>query len=408
MNSVLTLLKLLVRPTIAGGNNLLNRYERTFAETIIGDSTLPALAFWKGRVALWNILRAADLKEVDEVILPAYTCEMVPIAVKFAGAKCMYADVDNCHFNASLKCVKDALTEQTRVVICQHTYGITQPVCKFKSLMHGRQITLIEDCCQLISAESTDSDIGVTGAASFFSTQWNKPFSTGLGGMAVFRDQNLYILAKGIRQTFSHSHNSQRTRSLALQILLHNFVVRPRTRAIIGAAYRWAQRSGWIQGSNTAQDYEDTMPQDYLASATNVQALIGLEQLRLWPENVRHRRTLTAFYLESLHTLGVDIAPLKTGSNEPNLWAIPLLVENKREILSIAGRRGLPIATWFDRTPVHVNAMTANRYDYRPGQCPLSEQMFSQEIHLLTAPWVTLEQADKTIQLLRQHARLEY
>ncbi|GAI17778.1 unnamed protein product [marine sediment metagenome] len=150
------------------------------------------------------------------------------------------------------------------------------------------------------------------------------------------------------------------------------------------------------------------MPQDYLASATNVQALIGLEQLRQWPENVRHRRTLTGFYLESLHTLGVDIAPLKIGSNEPNLWAIPLLVDNKREILSIAGRRGLPIATWFDRTPVHVNAATASRYDYRPGQCPQSEQMFSREIHLSTAPWVTLDLAERTIQLLKQHARLAY
>ena len=397
------IIKPLFWPTCTGVVGLINAYERSFASTIVGDD-IPALAFWRGRVALWTILRAVGITEGDEVILPAYTCEMVPIALKFAGARCIYADVSQDCFSASCQETTNSLTFRTRVVICQHTYGIPQPVRQFESLLQGKEITLVEDCCQLIPNGSTPHSVGMTGAASFFSTQWNKPFSTGLGGMAVFRDRHLHAVAEDIRAAFSTNHDRHRARSLAIQILLYKCFVRPKTRATIGRIYRWARRSGRISGTNTADEYGDTMPSNYLGCATHVQALFGLRELRRWPDNVRHRRLLTSFYLEHLPSLGVDTTPLKAGSEKPVLWAVPLLVENKDELLRLAERRGLPIETWFDRTPVHVHPATASRYDYIPGQCPRSEQMFSREIHLPTSLWVTLRLAKKTVTFLRRFA----
>ena len=46
--------------------------------------------FWKARVALYGLLKSAGVKAGDEVIMPAYTCVVVPNAVIYLGAKPIY------------------------------------------------------------------------------------------------------------------------------------------------------------------------------------------------------------------------------------------------------------------------------------------------------------------------------
>jgi dTDP-4-amino-4,6-dideoxygalactose transaminase len=139
MSNIYTLLKLLCQPDLAGGTDLLEPYQKAFAETIIGNGSLPALTFWRGRVALWTILRAEGIaSQDDEVILPAYICEMVPTTVKFAGGRCVFVDVEHGCFNPSVQQIADAITKWTRAIIFQHTYGIVQPVRKLASLIADR------------------------------------------------------------------------------------------------------------------------------------------------------------------------------------------------------------------------------------------------------------------------------
>jgi dTDP-4-amino-4,6-dideoxygalactose transaminase len=351
-------------------------------------------------------LRAAGLCEGDEVVLPAYTCEAVPAAVKFAGGRCVYVDVEPRRFNPSVQQVAEAITKRTRAVICQHTYGIAQPVAKLAALIAGKPITLIEDCCQLISRDCRHEGIATTGDAAFFSTQWNKPFSTGLGGMAVYSNRELYADARNILGSFSREQDRKRSRSLSMQLLLYKLTVHRRTKALVARIYRWAQRSRMIQGTTTAEEYGDDMPSDYLAGAINVQAVLGMQELDRWHENVEHRRMLTEFYLRSLPELGIDVTAMKAGSDRPVLWAIPLFVENVGEILIRAGKAGLPIASWFGPAPVHIVLPTAKYYDYCLGQCPRSEWMVVREIHLETSPKTALKQAEKAIELIKKYGRM--
>jgi dTDP-4-amino-4,6-dideoxygalactose transaminase len=397
MSDVALLLSLLARPGWAASDDLIEEYETRFAATVAGDPTLPALAFWRARVALWAILRSV-LEEPGDVLVPAFTCDMVPAAIQFAGGRCVYVDVEAGTYLSSPRQVARARTPRTRAVLCQHTYGLRADVRGFISAAGDAMV--VEDRCQLVGGEPGDAQ----GAAAFYSSQWNKPYSTGLGGMAVFRDRALFERVKLIRAGFSHAADRSRSRSLALQQLLHHLTVRPSTRGAITRAYRWAQRSGWVRGTTTAEEYQCSMPGDYAARATNVQAATGLARLGQWQANLEHRRRLTDFYLDRLPRLGVGIAALGAGDHAA-LWTVPVLVENKSDVLARAGRAGLPISTWFDRIPAHVAAATAARYDYAPGQCPESERRFTREVHLLTAPSVDLTQAERALELLAKHAR---
>lgn len=405
MNAIATPLKFLLQPSCECRTELVHAYERKFAQTVVGND-LPALAFGRGRVALWTILRAIGVVPESEVILPAYTCETVPMAVKFAGAKCVYVDVECGQFNASSRGIADALTGQTRVIICQHTYGITQPIPNLISLAQKNQAILVEDRCQLIQNNLDRKEMLPLGHAAFFSTHFSKPFSTGQGGMAVFTDRQLYSAASDIRTRFPQKEDRRQTRSLALQMLLHVITVHPSTRAPIGKIYRWAQRSGLIRGTISVEEYGDAMPSDYLSRASAFHAILGMAQLRDWDRNRKHRHQLTRFYIEELSKLGIDVSGLMAGGANPILLYVPMLVENKQEMLRRAARRSLPIACWFDRTPAHICPDTAYRYDYHPGQCPRAEKLISQEIHLLTAPWVAFRQAKRAIRLIEKYAHL--
>jgi len=404
MGRLATVLGLLGRPGWAGRTDRVESYERAFAATVLGEAERPALAFWRGRVALWAILRAAGVSDGEEVILPAYTCEMVPAAVKFAGGKCVYVDVAPGAFNPSAAQLADAITDRTRAIVCQHTYGIPFAVWDLAAARRG--ILIIEDCCHLIGGEGAPKGLAITGQAAFFSTQWSKPYSTGLGGMAVFSDRALAEAVRNVREGFPRDRDRGRSRSLALQVLLHDLTVRPMTRAVIARAYRWAQRRGIVRGTTTAEEYGRTMPADYLACATNVQAALGLQALGEWPAGVEHRRRLTEFYLEGLAALGADVSPMRCDGRPLALWGVPILVENAHEIVDRAGREGLPVNTWFGDLPVHITAARAGQYDYALGRCAWTEWMIPREVHLVTAPSVTLERAEAALRLIRQSARL--
>src|SRR6266403_4192071 len=56
------------------------------------------VTFWRGRVALYAILKALGIGRGDQVVVPGYTCFAVPSAVCFAGAQPLFADIEPSTF----------------------------------------------------------------------------------------------------------------------------------------------------------------------------------------------------------------------------------------------------------------------------------------------------------------------
>jgi perosamine synthetase len=55
--------------------------------------------FYKGRIALYAILKAIGVKAGDEIILPGFTCVVVPNAITYLGAKPVYVNNDLLTYN---------------------------------------------------------------------------------------------------------------------------------------------------------------------------------------------------------------------------------------------------------------------------------------------------------------------
>lgn len=385
----------------ASGTDRVAEYERFFAQRLFGRE-LPCVAFWRGRVALWTILRAM-CGVGDEVIIPAYTCEMVPIAVRFAGARCVYADVAPGGYLSTPMQWKGLVTPNTRAVMAQHTYGTPIEAESIWRFQADTGLPVLEDCCHVMDFSD---GAGLAGAAAFFSMQWNKPFTTGLGGMAAFSDATLAERVRAARDAFSAQYDRGRAKSLSSQMLAYRLTVRPLTRHLVAAMYRWAQKTGMVKGTSSSEEYQSEMPADYPARALNVQADFGMRALARWEQNVQHRRQLTQFYLAELERMGVNTSALRGSMTHPALWTVPVRVSNKSELLLTASRGHLPIATWFGRLPVHVDTRHVALYGYTPGSCPNAERLFEQEVHLQTSPDVTMKKARAAVEMLGRTGKL--
>jgi hypothetical protein len=162
--------------------------------------------FWKGRTALYAILKAMDLGPGDVVLLPGYTCMVVPSAVMFLGAVPIYADVDAASYNVNQETLEAAWRKHSglrpKAIIIQHTYGIPVEAEPIIHWARDEGLVVIEDCAHVVSSRYHEKACGSLGDAAFFSSQWSKPICTGLGGWGVANNPALADRLRRVRESF--------------------------------------------------------------------------------------------------------------------------------------------------------------------------------------------------------------
>jgi hypothetical protein len=106
-----------------------------------------AFAFWKGRVAIYAVLRALGVREGDEVIMPGYTCVVAVNPVKYLGAKPVYVDIEPHTFNIDPAGIEAKITPRTRLIMAQHTYGYPAEIDEIMTIANRHGLLVLEDFC---------------------------------------------------------------------------------------------------------------------------------------------------------------------------------------------------------------------------------------------------------------------
>jgi len=88
------------------------------------NGSAAAFAFMGGRVALSACIEALGLEKGDEVVVPGYTCVVVPNAITQAGLEVRYCDIELESFGPDFDSLRAAVTPRTRAVLVQHLYGL--------------------------------------------------------------------------------------------------------------------------------------------------------------------------------------------------------------------------------------------------------------------------------------------
>jgi len=372
-----------------------------------------AVHFWKGRVAFYALLKAIEVGPGDGVLMPGYTCVVVPYAVRFAGATPCYADIDPATYNAALEHYEAAAAgKPVKAVVVQHTYGIPADLDPILDWARRRGIYVIEDCCHAMGSlyrTSGEGDgfswkpTGQFGDAAFFSSQWSKPLTTGLGGWATARDPD--VQARLARLAAAECLPPGRLESVLLrvQVALHARFFRPSVFWMAQGALRTLARLGLLVGSSTRDELAVEMPPGYTKRMSAWQRR-RLVRLAAGADRVSaHRRQLKQQYDEALTQAGLPtFAPPEYA--DPVLLRYPFRVGNKRVLLQSARRRRIELGDWFSH-PLHPAGSNLEGLAWQPGACPAGERAAAEVVNLPMHDRIGPRHVRCIVDFLKRHAR---
>ena len=164
-------------------------FENAFAQYCNRDF---CVGVGNGLDALYLALKALDIKEGDEVIVPSNTYIATALAVSYVGAKPVFVEPDIRTFNINPKEIEKSITKNTKAIMPVHLYG---QACDMDSIMviaKKHNLYVIEDCAQAHGAMYKGKIIGSFGDVAGFSFYPGKNLGAlGDGGAVVTDNEEL-------------------------------------------------------------------------------------------------------------------------------------------------------------------------------------------------------------------------
>lgn len=251
----------------------------------------------------------------DEVIVPSFTFIATANAVLYAGATPIFAEIDPRTYNIDPASVEAAITPRTRAIIAVDQIGLAADLDAIRAIADRHALALIEDAAPAIGANYRGRRVGSISPVTCFSFHPRKSITTGEGGMITTDDEELAARARVLR-----SHGAS-----IPDLVRHH------------------------AGTVLIEAYEEL---GYNYRMTDVQAAIGLEQLKKLDAILAARRTLAERYnrmLSGLPGITIPYAPPEAPHTyqsyavrlDPDLW--PSRDQVMAHLLAdgIASRRGV-------------------------------------------------------------------
>lgn len=343
-DDLMTIRKLLADRSRWFDEEVVHAYENAFARW---NGSLAAFAFMGGRAALSAAIAALGLRPGDEVIIPGYTCIVVPNAFAFAGVKTVCADIELDTYGLDASAAQKAITPNTRAILLHHLYGL---VCRdyeaIIALAQKHGIYVIEDCTHSTGAEYKGMKVGNLGTVAFYSSEHSKVFTTGQGGLVTTNDA---AIAARLRNAWEAAESPNPARVAGVLITL------------VYDYYKFAHPRRWLTGrfvaplyrrraliSTTDDELRGRRPPHYGQRMPGALAVIGRQQLAK-VDRFNARRRESAKHWDRWCENTKHAKPTVVPGSTPIFLRYPVLAapEWKRDSAATARRLGTPLGVWF-------------------------------------------------------------
>jgi perosamine synthetase len=382
----LVALRYLATPSSLVDGKQIEEFEASLARE---TGALFAHTFWAGRVGLFAILKGLGIGEGDEVLVPVPTHVVVANAVRYTGAKPVYVDCRLEDYNMDLARAAELVTDRTRALVLQHTFGIPADLDGALELAERQRLHVIEDCVHSLGATFRGRPVGSFGKAAFFSIEETKIISSTMGGVAVTRDP---ALAAEVRrfQASCEPMRKRRAASYVAKLVAYHALTQPYLHQYTRPVYEALGRRHPFPRPTARTEQRGLRPADYDRRLGNAQAAIALRQLRRLDGNVAHRRRIADIYRDRLESTSVRV-PDPPSYVEPAFVRYPVWVEDRGAAVRAISKRAVA-GVWFESV---LSESEAPQYaDYEPGSCPNAELSAKHLVNLPTHLRVTADDAE--------------
>jgi perosamine synthetase len=303
-----------------------------------------AVALSNCTTALHLAMIVAGVNEGDEVICPSMSYIATANAITYVGAKPIFAEVDSSTYNLDVHDVRKKITPRTKAILVVHQIGLPADIDQFKSLCEEKNLVLIEDAACAAGSSYQGKKIGSHSDLVCFSFHPRKVITTGDGGMITTNNEAYYNRLRLLRQ--------------------HGMSVNDR-----------------IRHESNKVIIEDHLEIGFNYRMTDIQAAVGIEQLKKLDAIVLERRAIAKKYLEAFADIETIRLPVEKEGYFTNWQSFSIyLKENcpidRNQLMQVLLDRG--VATRRGVMTAHRETAYAN-YSQRP-HLPISEDAADRSI----------------------------
>ncbi|MFQ5654260.1 MAG: DegT/DnrJ/EryC1/StrS family aminotransferase [Planctomycetota bacterium] len=164
-------------------------------ENLLG---VPSALVSSGTAGLYLALRALGV-DGGEVITPSFGFVGTVHAIRLAGARPRFADIDPVTLCVSAETIEPIIGDDTRAILPVHIFGTPCPMAEILELARARALPVIEDACEALGSLSGGHPAGTLGHAGVFAFYPNKQMTTGEGGLVVAPSPELVAIVRSMR-----------------------------------------------------------------------------------------------------------------------------------------------------------------------------------------------------------------
>jgi len=237
-------------------------FERLLADYLGIDHVIVVSS---GTAALHLAISILNLKSEDEVIIPAYSFAATANIVKICGARPVFVDVNNNDWCLDTSLLEEAINSRTKVVMPVQEFGSMTDMDSLSALSEKYNLHIVEDAACALGSEYKGKKAGTIGELGCFSFHPRKIITTGEGGAVVTNNEEL---ADRLRMLRNHG-------------------------CIAGTGIARKLESRSHGGS-----IEQYILSGYNYRMTDIQAVLGIEQLKTIEETIKLRQKQATFYDE--------------------------------------------------------------------------------------------------------------
>lgn len=336
------------------GGTELESFEKNFAQYC---GTKFAIGVANGLDALILTLRAwkelGKLKDGDEVIVPSNTYIASILAITANNLVPILVEPDIKTYNIDPKKIKLAITDKTKVILPVHLYGQLAAMPEIMQIAKKYNLLVLEDSAQSHGAELDGKKAGNWGHASGFSFYPGKNLGAlGDAGAITTNDEELANMLKALRNYGSHE-----------------------------------KYKNLVPGVNSRLD--------------EIQAAILDIKLKHLDDETKHRRQIANLYLNKINNPSIALAlkNIDASAYKQHVWHLFVIRTEHREALQkFLVEAGVQTLIHYPIPPHKQQAYQ----EWNDLSFPVSEKIHDQVISLPIGPTLSIEDAEKIIDLCNQ------
>jgi dTDP-4-amino-4,6-dideoxygalactose transaminase len=313
----------------------IDRFEEMFAAKVGAPY---AAAVSSGTAGLHLLCISAGIGPGDEVITTPYSFAATANFFVYEGGVPVFADVDARTLNVDPAAVEAAITPRTKAIVAVDIYGYPCELDELRAIADRHGLAIVDDSCEALGARYKGAPLGSQGVGAVFAFYPNKQMTTGEGGIVTTHSEEEWRLLRSLR-------NQGR-----------------------------GDEGGWLEHVRLGYNYR----------LDDVGAAIGIGQLEKLDEILSLRSEVAGRYDELLAGIeGVEV-PCADDADHERSWFVYVVKlpdnEARERVIAHFEREHIGYNRYLPS--IHLQPYMRERYGFREGMCPVSEDASARTLAL--------------------------